>query len=858
MRASPFRIDNGAVPTPREVAEGAVQLVDRSLSAATPALRRIVSTLGDADPGSRSIALRALGHALMSGGRVDEATSILRSAVRLAEQSGEDDLVAAAQLKMAHAALLGGALPRALQLANWVLRSSAPTPSDRVRAYSTRALILRELGRFEPALADLDRAVNGLRLLDDDMGLQRALLNRALVKIDVFATPGAIEDLHEAEGLAVRAGRWTARGLIIANLGYAASQAGEVPEALHRYAQAEAIFRETGVHLAGVLMDRSELLARVGLAEDARAEAESALREAQRERRVLRVPEVRLLLARAALACGEATLARDQARNAQATFRRQGRDTWAAAAGLECARAVETLGGRPRWSSVARHAGILAAAGWWELAADAYLLVARLAPEPRRAQALATLAARRGRGPALLRARGWYARALLLLDRPEAARRAVHRGLAVLDEHLAGVGADELRAGLARHRLELAALGVDLALAGGRPARIFDAVERARATVLVRDAVRPPPDRELAALLNAHRAARTEHERTALAGRVRDRSRIARGAGELLRPVRLSEVDAALGDAALVVWFARDGRLHALTRAGGHTRLHQLCSEQTVRSAVDQLSFAIHRLAADDVAADRLRALRRRRDMASAELEAGLLTPLTGISGRELVLIPPAFLHPVPWHELPGLTGRPLALASSVRQWRRAATAAAASGEGVLVAAGPGLEGARREAEGIAAIHGVPALIDPAAGVQEVLSQLARADVAHLATHGWLRPDNPQFSELTLSDGPLLVHHLDTIDRLPSTLVLASCDSGRPVTRPGEALLGFAAACLTRGTRTLIAPVTPVPDGSTAEVMTRLHAALVAGVSPAAALASAQAGQPPGRRSFVCLGAGSL
>ncbi len=487
-------------------------------------------------------------------------------------------------------------------------------------------------------------------------------------------------------------------------------------------------------------------------------------------------------------------------------------------------------------------------------------MIATGAPEPHRSAALCALVGRRARGPALVRARAWHAQALLEADRPDRARRAVRRGLAILDDHLTGVGADELRAGLARHRSELAGLGVDLALAHGRASQVFDAVERARATVLVRDAVRPPNDPELADLLSRHRAARSERERTALAGLVRDRSRIARGAGELLRPVRMFELDAALGDSALVSWFARDRRLYALTRVGRRTQLHPLGAEQPLRAAVDRLSFAMHRLAAEGVDHGRFgRSLEQLLDVAAGEAQASLLASLPETSGRELVLIPPAFLHQVPWHELPGLNGRSVVVASSVRQWRRASAAAETGATGpakVLVAAGPGLPGARREAAAVAEIYDTVPLLDPDARVQTVLDALAGADLAHLATHGRLRPDNPQFSELTMSDGALLVHHLDTIDRLPPTLILASCDSGRPVSRPGEALLGFAAACLVRGTRTLIAPVTPVPDGGTGAVMARLHAGLAAGQPPAAAVARAQSDAAPGHRAFVCFGAG--
>lgn len=840
----------------RQHAEAAVARADRDLSLALPSLRKTVAELATAEPASRSMAHRALGHALLHGGRADEATAELRTAVRLAQRSAEPVLAAHARTKLAFALHLTGRLPAALRQANQAV-AEAPDAVEIARALGTRALIHREIGNFELALADLDAAATTLRRAGDELGLQRVLINRAILHIDVGACGTARLDLHEAELIAARLGRPAAVALIASNLGYAASRAGDVPEALAEYARAEAGFRAHGLQVSGLLMDRAEVLGRVGLVAEAMNDAEAALAAAEAEGRTLRIPEARLLLARSASASGDPPTAYEQSRRARDGFRRQDRSVWAAAAEAQRASASRELGRRSRWRAVVQHADVLLAAGWDADAIDAYLLAASLAPEPHRTEALAPAAARRSRGPALVRARGWYAQALLETERPDRARHAVRRGLAILDDHLSGVGADELRAGLARHRLELAGLGVDLALAHGRPAQVFDAVERARATVLVRDAVRPPADPELADLLRRHRAARTERERAALAGQVRDRSRIARGAGELLRPVRMAELDAGLDDAALITWFARDQRLYALTRVAGRTRLHSLGAAQPLRAAVDRLSFAMHRLAAEGVDHGRFgRSLRQLLDAAAAEVQASLLQSLPEAFGRDLVLIPPAFLHQVPWYELPGLTGRSVVVASSVRQWRRASLAVATNPARVLVAAGPGLAGARREAEAVAAAYDTVPLLDPDARVQAVLDALAVADLAHLATHGRLRPDNPQFSELTMSDGALLVHHLDTIERLPPTLILASCDSGRPVSRPGEALLGFAAACLIRGTRTLIAPVTPVPDGGTEAVMTRLHAGLAAGKSAAAALADAQADAEPGHRAFVCFGAG--
>ena len=291
------------MPSAREAAEAAVGEADRRLSAALPTLRDTVASLTQADPGSRSLAHRALGHALLHGGRADEAADTLRLAVRLAVTSGEPGLTAAARTKLAYALHLAGRLGPALREVNRAL-ADGPDDVERTRALGTRALIHRERGEFAPAVADLDASVAGLRRLDDELGLQRALINRGILRIDTGAIAAARRDLHEAEELARRWQRPASVGLIASNLGYAASRAGDVPVALAEYDRAERLFRENHLQLSGLLMDRAELLSRVGLDDEAAADAARALAAARAERRRLRIPEARLLLARAAAAGG--------------------------------------------------------------------------------------------------------------------------------------------------------------------------------------------------------------------------------------------------------------------------------------------------------------------------------------------------------------------------------------------------------------------------------------------------------------------------------------------------------------------------------------------------------------------------
>jgi CHAT domain-containing protein len=175
--------------------------------------------------------------------------------------------------------------------------------------------------------------------------------------------------------------------------------------------------------------------------------------------------------------------------------------------------------------------------------------------------------------------------------------------------------------------------------------------------------------------------------------------------------------------------------------------------------------------------------------------------------------------------------------------------------------AGPGLTGARSEALAVAEIHEANAFLDDQATVEAVLEVLRSTDLVHLAAHGRLALDNPLFSSLRLHDGPLVVHDLERQDRVPHTVVLASCDSGRSLVCTGDELLGLSATFIARGTRQLVASVVPIPDAETTPLMTALHRGLRAGRSAAAALATAQQdSREQGPREmaaaagFICVG----
>jgi CHAT domain-containing protein len=129
--------------------------------------------------------------------------------------------------------------------------------------------------------------------------------------------------------------------------------------------------------------------------------------------------------------------------------------------------------------------------------------------------------------------------------------------------------------------------------------------------------------------------------------------------------------------------------------------------------------------------------------------------------------------------------------------------------------------------------------------------------VAHLAAHATFRADNGMWSSVHLADGPLTVYELETLVRPPDVVVLSACQSGLSTVRPGDEVLGLAAALLGLGTRAVVASVVPVADADTAPLMIALHHRLLAGDEPAVALAGAQAAIGGAvAASFGCFGAG--
>jgi CHAT domain len=512
--------------------------------------------------------------------------------------------------------------------------------------------------------------------------------------------------------------------------------------------------------------------------------------------------------------------------------------------------------------------------GWSVEGAHVRTFVGRLAlaldqPDVARAELTGAAASRRT-GTADARAQAWYASALLCVaegDRRRA-RRALSRGLRIVEEHIGTLGATELRARAAGQGSDLARLGVRLAVDERRPAELLRWAERWRASSLRQPPVVPPQDDQLMADLAELRRIRSQLRGAGLAGAPVEhlqrkaisieasiRRRLLEVSGDTAARVRLdtTALRSRLQHRLLVEYVDLDGWLYAVTVTRSGYRLVDLGPLAPVEQEQLHLLFALRRSLRDgpvDAADPLVRA-------GAERLDRMLVGPL-GLSGDvPLVVVPTGTLHGLPWGRLPSLAAREVTVAPSAELWARqeAESPAGLLPPTVMLVAGPGLPGADLEVQQLGALYpGARILTGPEATVAAVLEGLGGAGLVHLAAHGAFRADSPLFSSVLMADGPLTVHDLERVSKVAGTVVLAACDAGVSGLI-GNELIGTAATLLALGVRSLIAPLVAVPDALTAGFMIALHRALQRGLPASAALAAARASDPTGVASvFLCLG----
>ena len=862
---------------PLAIAEAAHALVQadasRAASMAESALR-LARTRRDRS--AEAAALHALGFARNELGD-PRAIQTLRAAVRVAERNGLERRAAMARRPLAGCLAYRGAIEPALRELD--AASAALDGHEHARTEVFRIGVLLIAGRPPASFSASNRALRTLRREGDAIWEARLLKNRGFLLAWRGDAAAAEADLSRARDLYAGLGAKEAAFAAGFELAGIALTRGDLPSCLARL---DAIDGDqvSPNQRAGLELLRARALTAGRLTTEARDALELAQRTWERAR--VDDPYGRLELVRLTLVAGDAAQAQVLAARARRSFAAKRRDVYhARATGLWLATAIAVGGvSRAALRSGRAAAATLSAAGWRAEADHVRLLLARAALElgsvdVARRELAACGSLRRG-GQVADRIEARHVEALIRLrdGDPAGAERAARSGLRLLDSYRAALGASDLRATASEIGAPLAQLGLRLALEGEDPGRALAWSERMRANALRLPPVTAPNAPELRdeaaelrrvteAIARAGRAERPAKSlvarQTALEASIRRRSRHASGDGAPPSGLpRRSEIARALGERALVELIELDGTLTALALVGGSLALRELGPASSVKEELDWLRFALARLTRRGLRSEqRASVLAGARHSAEA-LDDRLIAPLADVLGeRELVIVPTGPLHALPWSMLPGLRGRPVVVAPSVVTWMTLRGPHPRPREKVALVAGPRLRHARAELEGISALYRRPEVL---AGGQAtsaaVIDALEGASIAHVACHGRFRADSPLFSALELADGPLNVYELQRLRRPPQLVVLSACDLAISDTRPGDELLGFAAALIGMGTRTIIASVVPVPDSAAKRLMTTLHCHLTAGRSPAAALADAQETLRQRRSGFVCIGAG--
>ena len=505
---------------------------------------------------------------------------------------------------------------------------------------------------------------------------------------------------------------------------------GNLPRALALMEQARALGGD--LLPPGAVLDRARVLAEAGLVDQAMETLEEGEAAARAGGIAHDVAEADLERARLALLRHEHADARRFAARAERRFARGSETAWAVRASLLRLQAEMLAGRNPRATAEtltaladgpARSSAVGAEAA--VLAAEANALVGRI-DEARRQ--LARPGVRRAAAfPLRLQRTLALAELHAAEGRPDLVRRELRRGAHRLAVEQARHTSIDSRTAVALHTRRLRDAHLDLAIATGYAAQVFDATELWRGVSQRLPPLMASPDLELARLTadarrlhaeaydapdptrrSALEAAAREVER-AVARRDWQQSGTTASAAEE-RPVTVAALRPLLDQAhaGLLSLFLHRDLLWAVTVTPGGAKLTRVPDGARVVEAAARLraDLATRRLARGTALEDVIgRSMRH----TTASLGRALAPVLP--RAHRVVIIPSASLASLPWRLVPGIRGRVVTVAPSATFWARrsAPVREDSAAQRVVALAGPGLDRATREVQDVERAWGLAA-----------------------------------------------------------------------------------------------------------------------------------------------------
>jgi tetratricopeptide (TPR) repeat protein len=133
------------------------------------------------------------------------------------------------------------------------------------------------------------------------------------------------------------------------------------------------------------------------------------------------------------------------------------------------------------------------------------------------------------------------------------------------------------------------------------------------------------------------------------------------------------------------------------------------------------------------------------------------------------------------------------------------------------------LPGSEQEAQAIGQIIKVPPLIGAAADKKEVVKRMQRANLIHLATHGFfVRVEGELPGAVALTNGYLTSDEIFDMELQADLVVLSACDTGRG-NITGDGVVGLSRSLVVAGVPSVMVSLWEVDDGATKVLMEEFY-----------------------------------
>lgn len=216
--------------------------------------------------------------------------------------------------------------------------------------------------------------------------------------------------------------------------------------------------------------------------------------------------------------------------------------------------------------------------------------------------------------------------------------------------------------------------------------------------------------------------------------------------------------------------------------------------------------------------------------------------------GSDLVIVPTAALHYVPFHALYDgekylIETREISYAPSATVWNHLQEKRnGKSGNALLIGfADERIPLVNREIKALQKIFDDSKIFTGKnARFSAFTENAAGFDILHLACHGQFRPENPMFSSLHLADGWITVRDICAQKLSAELVTLSACETGLNKIFAGDEILGLARGFLTAGASSLVLSLWTVSDEATTRLMKNFYKNLQLNCSISASLAQAQ------------------